>query len=64
MASRHDTCAYKKQSDYFLSYARMVAIKADLEEIQRLNILDTNITDAQIAAINTSILDLRTHIKF
>jgi len=62
MAARNDTSAAKKQSDYFLSYARMVAIKADLVEMIRLGHISLNAE--QLALIDDTIADLRTHIKF
>ena len=50
---------YKATSDVFLSYDRLVRMKADLEELQRVDVLDTNVTDEQIAIVSAWILDLR-----
>ena len=54
----------KLSSDITLSHAKLIALKADLEEIMRLNILDTNIDDTQIATVQDWILDLRAKMKY
>jgi len=54
----------KAQSDAFLSHARMLTIKADMVEIQRLGILTTQITQEQLDDVDAWILELRALIKY
>ena len=57
----------KKQSDVIVSHAKLISLKADLVEIQRLGtqVLTVNpVTDAQIAAIETQILEARALLKY
>jgi len=65
MVDRHSTSDGKLISDRHQAHAYLIEIKANLEKIQGLgaNGLITNpVTDAQIAAIDTQILEMRSLI--
>ncbi len=50
----------KSISDTHLSYARLLSIKADFEELQRVG--KVTVPDAQIAAVDAQILEVRAQI--
>jgi len=66
MPTKHDNSAAKLISDLTLSHAKLIAMKADLEEIQRLNLFTgvDNIDAEQIATVDAWILDLRAQLKY
>jgi len=66
MVDRHSTSPAKRHSDVILAHAQLIAMKADLENIRRLNLFTTedNIDDEQIATVDAWILDLRAQLKY
>ena len=67
MPSLHDNSDRKKASDIQQSYNYLTNVRRSLVEVQRLGtqVLTSNpVTDAQIAAIDAQLLELRGSIKF